>query len=91
MQLITINLYTIIGISGIIYYKYKRFKGLERGSSVMKNKIINVFLGIAILFIIFIAFVTYDHNETIDAVTGATPTNEVMDAISGASDDGDDD
>lgn len=57
----------------------------------MKNKIINVFLGIAILFIIYIAIVTHDQKETIDAVIGATPTNEVMDSISGASDDGDDD
>lgn len=57
----------------------------------MKNKITNVVLTIAIMIIIYVAIATNDKKETIDAFSGATPTNEVIDAISSASRDGDDD
>ena len=56
----------------------------------MKAKIINSLLFLCIVFLFFISFNTSDSKETIDAFSGATPDNEVMDAISGASDDEDD-
>jgi len=57
----------------------------------MKTKITNIFLTIAIIIIIYVAIATNDKKDTIDALSGATPTNEIIDAISGASRDGDDD
>lgn len=60
----------------------------------MNKKILNTILIVALFIILYTAVVTYDSSETIDAISGATPTNEVMDAIAGASEDddeGDDD
>ncbi|MDA3932329.1 MAG: hypothetical protein PF513_06295 [Tenericutes bacterium] len=62
----------------------------------MNKKILNTILIVALFIILYTAVATYDSSETIDAISGATPTNEVIDAISGASDDdhdgeGDDD
>lgn len=57
----------------------------------MKHKIINSLLGVAILFIFYIAVTTTNFDDTIDAIAGATPNNDVMDAIAGASDDDDHD
>lgn len=57
----------------------------------MKHKIINIALAIAIICIVIVAIVTNDQKETTDAFTGATPTNEVIDTITAASEDGDDD
>ena len=57
----------------------------------MNKKIMNSILIVALFIILYTAIVTYDSSETIDAISGSTPTNEVMDAISGASDDDHDD
>mgnify|MGYP000844550295 CR=1 FL=1 len=60
---------------------------------IMNKKIMNTLLIASLLIILYTAVVTYDSSETIDAISGATPTNEVMDAIVGASTEheGDDD
>ena len=50
----------------------------------MKNKIINGLLAVFLGGLLIVTFVTYDIDETIDALTGATPTNEVIDTISSA-------
>ena len=53
----------------------------------MKSKIINGLLGLSIAILLIISFNTNDSQETIDAFSGATPNNEVLDAIAGASED----
>ncbi len=50
----------------------------------MKNKIINGLLAVFLGGLLIVTFFTYNIEDTIDALTGATPTNEVYDAISGA-------
>lgn len=59
----------------------------------MKNTIINGMLGLFLCGLFVVALKTYNINDTIDAFSGATPTNAVVDAMSGAttSDDEDDD
>jgi uncharacterized protein YxeA len=60
----------------------------------MNKKILNLILIIALVVILATAVTTYDKEETIDTFNGATPTNDVMDAITGATegrDEGDDD
>jgi CHASE3 domain sensor protein len=57
----------------------------------MNKKILNILLFVSLLIIIYTAVVTYDSSETIDALTGATPTNDVLDAISGASEEHEED
>ena len=53
----------------------------------------NVLLILSLAFVIFVAVATYDSQETSDAISGATTTNDVMDAIASVSDEheGDDD
>lgn len=51
----------------------------------MNKKILNTILIVVLLIILYSAVDTYNAKETIDAISGATPTNEVMDAIAGAS------
>lgn len=60
----------------------------------MNKKLLNIILIIALVVILATAVTTYDKEETIDTLNGATPTNDVMDAITSATeghDEGDDD
>jgi hypothetical protein len=57
----------------------------------MNKKIRNIILVVVLVFIICVAVETYDFEETVDAISGSTPTNDVMDAITGATDDDDND
>ena len=62
----------------------------------MKYKIINGLIGLSIIILLIISVKTNNQQDTIDAFSGATPNNEVLDAIAGAStgdehDDDDDD
>lgn len=60
----------------------------------MKKKIINIVLAIALSGLYIISYQKSDIDNTIDALTGATPENSLIDTIVGATnglDDGDDD
>ena len=53
----------------------------------MKNKIINSMLAVVLVGLFVMTYSTFDINETIDAFSGATPSNAVIDAMVGATDD----
>lgn len=58
----------------------------------MKDKILNFLMVICLLGLFAITYKTYNVDDTIDSLSGATPVNGVFDSIAGASEDeGDDD